>query len=575
MMLHISYQELYKKFLNENESIKVSVGTFNALRPFYIRTQTEKDIEMCCCITHLHARWAIEGILESAKLQNIQLPFSNYSNFFEWLYSNCLQNNETTYLHWECTPDNKNTCSDITDVWEATSNELVKCASPEVVVKILSFEKIDNRLKPILKSKSMKGIIDFMAALLPKIIHHRNHLRHYRNSITTFRENFNAVFIDIDFSENLSIPVHKEPQSLHWQHEQVSVHSAIVKHHGCKEYHPYLSDDKKHDQKFVKVALSEILETITDQPTADMCIVESDNCASQYKSAEHFYDIQSLSNESNMKIIRVFGVAGHGKGEVDHVGGLAKVAIRRYVGTGGVVLNAEDCIHVLQEKFADKNSPKFCIKKITEESLRDVRKNQQFPTVPGSSRFQVMIFTPNSDIFKAAPHMCLCDNCLHEYGSCNLFQVYDVPAPNKKPNPPRLRSATPELFQNDIEVIDTGLDVVVPESICAVAAANLSNDSFWLIEVCTLHAGDDSSPHTDDYGHTIPPGVSYIEGHFLEREYETTKGTLYKSKHKTTFFYKESVIYPLVKLEKLRNGLFLNNKEKIHIMKYIEGIFHD
>merc|ERR1711923_15451 len=209
-MLHISYQELYKKFLNENESIKVSVGTFNALRPFHIRTQAEKDIEMCCCITHLHARWAIEGILESAKLQNIQLPFSNYSNFFEWLYSNCLQNNETTYLHWECTPDNQNTCSDITDVWEATSNELVKCASPEVVVKILSFEKIDNRLKPILKSKSMKGIIDFMAALLPKIIHHRNHLRHYRNSITTFRENFNAVFIDIDFSENLSIPVHKE-----------------------------------------------------------------------------------------------------------------------------------------------------------------------------------------------------------------------------------------------------------------------------------------------------------------------------------------------------------------------------
>ena len=46
-------------------------------------------------------------------------------------------------------------------------------------------------------------------------------------------------------------------------------------------------------------------------------------------------------------------------------------------------------------------------------------------------------------------------------------------------------------------------------------------------------------------------------------------------KQKTTFFYKESVIHPLVKLDKLRNGLFLNNKEKNHIMHYIEGLFHD
>ena len=98
MMLHMSYQELYNKFSNEKKDTKVSVGSFYALRPFYVRTQTEKDIEMCCCITHLHARWAIEAILESAKLQKIPLKFSNYDNFFQLLYSGCTKNNETTYL---------------------------------------------------------------------------------------------------------------------------------------------------------------------------------------------------------------------------------------------------------------------------------------------------------------------------------------------------------------------------------------------------------------------------------------------------------------------------------------------
>ena len=67
------------------------------------------------------------------------------------------------------------------------------------------------------------------------------------------------------------------------------------------------------------------------------------------------------------------------------------------------------------------------------------------------------------------------DHCLHKYGSCNLFQVYDVLVPHKKANLPRLRSATSESFQHDIEVIeDTGLDVVVPQSICTVGAADLS-----------------------------------------------------------------------------------------------------
>ena len=89
-------------------------------------------------------------------------------------------------------------------------------------------------------------------SILPSIINHRNHLRHYRNAIHSFKDNFNVLYLDIDYSENLSIPVKFEPQSMHWHIDTITVHSGTVKLHGEKWYHPHLSNDKHHDQTFVK-----------------------------------------------------------------------------------------------------------------------------------------------------------------------------------------------------------------------------------------------------------------------------------------------------------------------------------
>ena len=58
-----------------------------------------------------------------------------------------------------------------------------------------------------------------------------------------------------------------------------------------------------------------MLNTV-DKNLPGMCVIESDN-----SSAQHFYDIQQVSNKYEMSILRVFSIAGHGKGEVDHVGG--------------------------------------------------------------------------------------------------------------------------------------------------------------------------------------------------------------------------------------------------------------
>ena len=90
------YQELYSKCTKLHPDKKVSQGSFLRFEPFYIRRETEKNIEMCCCKLHLHARWAIEGTLKNAVEQKIEVVFSNYHSFFEKLPQQCISSS-TTY----------------------------------------------------------------------------------------------------------------------------------------------------------------------------------------------------------------------------------------------------------------------------------------------------------------------------------------------------------------------------------------------------------------------------------------------------------------------------------------------
>ena len=63
MMLHTTYYELWVAYQAAHPDNKVSSGTFRSLKPFYIRTATEKDVEMCCCKLHLHGSWAITAVI--------------------------------------------------------------------------------------------------------------------------------------------------------------------------------------------------------------------------------------------------------------------------------------------------------------------------------------------------------------------------------------------------------------------------------------------------------------------------------------------------------------------------------
>ena len=114
-------------------------------------------------------------------------------------------------------------------------------------------------------------------------------------------------------------------------------------------------------------------------------------------------------------------MAGHGKVEVDNVGGLAKCSICRYVGTGIKIINATDCKYFLRTKFAKKTNSKLFLKLIDVDYLADSRAEVRLKkhlTIDGSDSFQVMIF---QSIPQPASHLCICDRCLIDYGPAPDF----------------------------------------------------------------------------------------------------------------------------------------------------------
>lgn len=108
------------------------------------------------------------------------------------------------------------------------------------------------RLKPIKEQANATFLVEFLWNILPDVVHHRNMLKLYRNTKGLFLNEMHAVYIDIDFSENLQVGIKYKPMSLHWAKLMVTVHSGLIQYLQEKTYHPYISDDRIHDQVSLK-----------------------------------------------------------------------------------------------------------------------------------------------------------------------------------------------------------------------------------------------------------------------------------------------------------------------------------
>ena len=376
----------------------------------------------------------------------------------------------------------------------------------------------------------------------------------------------------MDFSENLTIPMKEQPQSVYWSLEQLSVHLGISKSKNGKAYHPYNSDCKKHDQSFSKLVMIEMLAE-EDVSGADYIVVDSDNCSPQYKSGLHFYHLQEISNRYSTPIIHIYGIPGHGKGEVDHVG----VTVHKMAASGHSFYNASDIVNALIDRYAE-SSVKYHIKEITVMELEKERqavKSIKVATIEGSSSFRAMLFEPGKTTFKALSRICICAVCELDYGLCASFHEYSLVHMNY--DRPCLRSDVGDNIVNDEAEFEPdeehgerdSSDFLSVGWVVALANQESLRDSVWFIKIAEINCVADELA-SDSYGNKILLGIPFLKGHFLERSTTGKDNTIYKVSKLLTYFYRETILHPFVTLHESKKGLKLMDSDYIEIINYAQ-----
>ena len=102
---------------------------------------------MCCCKTHIEARNFVAALMLLTKEEKITLPFSNYNEFFFYLYGSCKSQSDNLHVEWMCSPDTKTICADILKRWENLKCMLLETSQNESKVTLMYFQKREITLK--------------------------------------------------------------------------------------------------------------------------------------------------------------------------------------------------------------------------------------------------------------------------------------------------------------------------------------------------------------------------------------------------------------------------------------------
>ena len=121
-----------------------------------------------------------------------------------------------------------------------------------------------------------------LRGLSEKYLKHRTYVDNCTSVFPLLKESYSGKFIELDFSQNLSLRPKDEVQSAHFSGKQFTLHCAIVEPVQYR-YHYHISDDTKHDPFFVDYVVRDIIAkyNIKDE---DFWI-QSDNTPTQYKKS--------------------------------------------------------------------------------------------------------------------------------------------------------------------------------------------------------------------------------------------------------------------------------------------------
>ena len=286
-----SVRTLHKRF-NEDQEHPISLTAFFKWKPFYVLTPSEKEKQGCLCIYCLNPHVILKAI-NTFRISRKLAPHNSLTRYLKEL------ENDDTFDEIDTT----NNCK----YYEYKRIEESYIGKTGRKMEYTRTARVD-LCEPLCQ------LVEKLRGLSEKYLKHWIYVDNYTSVFPLLKESYSGKFIQLDFSQNLSLRPKDEVQSAHLSGKQFTLHCAIVEPVQYR-YHYHISDDIKHDPFFVDYVVRDIITkyNITDEDFQ----IQSDNAPTQYKNKHAFSLYQTLADDFNLRIIRTYGASGHGKGVID------------------------------------------------------------------------------------------------------------------------------------------------------------------------------------------------------------------------------------------------------------------
>jgi hypothetical protein len=299
--LLFSLRELYQMFIQENPDIKLSLSSFQDLRPSNVLYKSCIPHNVCVCIYH-------DNVI--SLLKSLSKNIDGY---------------ESIDLH--------------------TFIDLIVCDSTEELCMfrrcVLCFDKFKNEIKDkiidsmkhikwILWSTTQQGraekveyegtVLECVNVLEEKIEHFLFHVFVKRQQSSFFEmEKANVgdkkCIIQVDYSENFSLIDQNEIQTAHWSRRQLSLFTTYLWSNSINQPIIIVSNDITHNKFTVSQCLEHVFKRAKSLvPSLNEVVIFSDGSASQFKQRYLFKNLSVLADKFDISLSWNFFASHHGKG---------------------------------------------------------------------------------------------------------------------------------------------------------------------------------------------------------------------------------------------------------------------
>ena len=384
---------LHQKFLGENPTAKISLTTFQRIRPKNILTTSFITRNSCLCTKHQNMAMLVKTLQQEGLdvSKNPEIVVSNYTvHEIEEKVNAEVEKNDITFSQWKrITIDDSGRKKTVTKIVEA--------------------------------KKSKAEFVAYLRDQFTVFTEHVKRMRKQYEEIRELKQNLppHHAIIHMDFAENYSCKSMDEIQSAYWNQSFVTLHPAVVYTPGdsgiCHTSYVYISDDLNHNSSALVTFIKDMVEEIKIKidPNVECLHYWTDSPTSQYRNKTIFQLIANHEKLFGIKAKWNYFEAGHGKGPCDGIGGCTKRMADQAMKSGkAVIQDAKDFFGWTQSENCNlKNiNFKFVPKEQCENTATEIQQWINRP-IKGTMKIHAVVGLGNNAIL-VKETSCYCQSCL-------------------------------------------------------------------------------------------------------------------------------------------------------------------